>query len=146
MSCPKHPEISAYIDNMLVPLERDELRLHLQTCPVCRQRLDALEQLRHGLRELSSPTLGFDLSARLGERMRAETMRRRPARPFWFGWGSAALAVTLSLASGLWIGGFLIGRGVAAMPVAPIARVFDPVPPGGLCAAVELCRLSKGMQ
>ena len=25
-----------------------------------------------------------------------------------------------------------------------MVRVFDPVPPGGLCAAAELCRLSKG--
>jgi hypothetical protein len=31
------------------------------------------------------------------------------------------------------------------VPTLGIASVFNPVPPGGLCAAAELCRLPKGM-
>ena len=39
------------------------------------------------------------------------------------------------------LGGGTVGTAVPA----PMVRVFDPVPPGGLCAAAELCRPTKGM-
>lgn len=146
MSCPQYPEISAYMDNMLVPAERDRFLFHLQTCQVCRHRLDELEQLQLRLRELPSPVLGFDLAARLEERMRTDAVRRSPARASWFGWSVGGLAASLSLVAGVWLGGFLIGGSAAMAPVAGVVRVFDPVPPGGLCAAAELCGLSKGMK
>lgn len=149
MSCPHHPEISAYLDDMLAPARRERLRAHLETCPLCRRRLDELQQMQQALRALPSPTLGFDLAARLEDRLRAAPAR--PRRPSWFGWSAAGTTVALSLATGAWLGGLLVGGSVAGLPAAGapaagIARVFDPVPPGGLCAAAELCRLSKGLQ
>lgn len=140
MSCPKHDDISACMDNMLAPAEHERFMRHLRECPLCQGRLDELNRLRRDLQALPAPTLGFDLSARLEERM-----RRKPAPPSRFIWWPAGVAAALSLASGVWLGGMLIGGGAAAAPPAGIARVFDPVPPGGLCAAAELCRLPKGM-
>ena len=68
------------------------------------------------------------------------------ARPrFWTGWVPAGLGTGLALASGVWLGSLLVGGGGASAPGASMVRVFDPVPPGGLCAAAEICRLSKAM-
>lgn len=147
MTCLTHDDLSAYADNMMMHGERERLAGHLPGCPVCRRRLDALNALRQSLRELPSPVLGFDLAARLEDRLRARPVRRRPpARSFWPDWGSPAGLAVAALASGVWLGGLLIGGGAVSAPPAAMARVFDPVPPGGLCAAAELCRLSKGMQ
>lgn len=144
MICPKHDALSAYVDDMLTPGERERLAGHLPSCPACRTRLDELSALRQSLRELPSPMLGFDLAARLEERLRAASAPRRPVRRFWAGWAPGGLSAVAALASGVWLGGLLIGAGAGAPP-ASMVRVFDPVPPGGLCAAAELCRLSKGM-
>lgn len=144
MTCPKHVEVSAYIDGILLPDECRQFLTHLDQCPLCRQRLDMLTALRGDLRAMPSPQLGFDLAARMEEQMRAGAVRRKPARRPWFGWSAGGLTVALSLASGVWLGGLLIGGGAMTVPAAGAARVFDPVPPGGLCAAPELCRLSKG--
>ena len=97
------------------------------------------------MRELPSPALGFDLSARLKDRLRpaAQSPRARPR--FWTGWVPAGLGTGLALASGVRLGSLLVGGGSASAPGASMVRVFDPVPPGGLCAAVEICRLSKAM-
>ncbi len=145
MNCPKHEQISAYIDDMLAPPELQQFRSHLAGCPVCGRRLDELRGLRHALRDLPSPILGFDLAANLEWQTR-RTAPRRPARPFWTRWGAPGLAVALSVASGAWLGGMLVAGGSAAVPLAPAVRVFDPVPPGGLCAAAELCSASKGLK
>lgn len=146
MTCPKHDDLSAYVDDMLTPGEREHLAGHLPTCPVCRGRLNELSALRRSLRELPSPTLGFDLAARLEERLRAASAPRRPARRFWAGWAPGGLSAVAALASGVWLGGLLMGGAAAGAPSAAMLRVFDPVPPGGLCAALELCRLPKGME
>lgn len=144
MTCPKHVEVSAYLDNMLPPDESRQLVAHLDECPVCRERLGLLTELRGDLRAMPSPQLGFDLSARLDDQIRAGAARRRPERRSWFGWSAGGMTVALSLASGVWLGGLLIGGAATVAPVTGAARVFDPVPPGGLCAAPELCRVSKG--
>lgn len=149
MNCPRHGDLSAYVDDMLTPGERDRLAAHLPDCPACRGRLDELTALRQNLAELPSPTLGFDLAARLEERLRAAPARRRPVRPFrvgWSGWAPGGVSAVLALASGVWLGGLLVGGAAGAPPTAITMRVFDPVPPGGLCAAPELCRISKGLR
>jgi anti-sigma factor RsiW len=145
MSCPKHEEASAYLDEMLAPAERQRFAAHLPACPLCRQQLDELAALRQALQELPSPPLGFDLAARLEERIRVRAPRRAQGRPFWAGWGASGIGIALSVASGAWLGTMLVSASAVAPP-APMVRVFDPVPPGGLCAAAELCRTSKGMQ
>lgn len=148
MSCPNDLEVSAYIDDMLESAERGRFLHHLGTCPVCKERVSAMQSLRSDLQALPMPVLGFDLAAQMEERTRSSRPLRRPApdsRRGWFGWSAAGFAVALSLASGVWLGSLLIGS-AAVTPVAGAARVFDPVPPGGLCAAAELCRVSRGMQ
>ncbi|RZI41854.1 zf-HC2 domain-containing protein [Herbaspirillum sp. HC18] len=145
MSCPRHEDVSAYMDDMMAPAERPHFALHLKECAACRERLDVLEALRDDLQAMPSPVLGYDLAAQFDERLRTRGARRMPARTSWFGWGAGGLAVAFSLTVGVWLGGVLAGAAVVAPPVG-VARVFDPVPPGGLCAAPELCRLSRGMQ
>jgi anti-sigma factor RsiW len=146
MTCPRHEELSAYLDDMLPAAERERLAVHFPACPLCRGRLEQLSALRLSLRELPSPMLGFDLAARLGDRLAAPPARRRRPRRFWPSWLPAGLSAAVALGSGIWLGGLLVG-GSAGVPVPAITlRVFDPVPPGGLCAAPELCRLPKGLQ
>ncbi|SEA46417.1 anti-sigma factor family protein [Acidovorax soli] len=150
MTCPRHSDLSAYADDMMAPAERARFSLHLAGCPACQHRLDEITALGQSLRALPSPRLGFDLAAQLNDRLHAPPPGRRPARQrsawsAWLGWMPAGLAGGLALASGIWLGGLLLGGGAATVPSAGLVRVFDPVPPGGLCAAAEICRLSKGM-
>ncbi|WP_025917724.1 anti-sigma factor [Herminiimonas sp. CN] len=146
MHCPQHNKLSAYLDRALAAREYGQLTAHLQTCPLCRHQLEALAALQRNLRDLPSPVLGFDLAARLQDRIRSGAVQRRPVRSFWSAWGPAGLAATAALTGGVWLGVLLTGGTVASAPPAALVRVFDPVPPGGLCAAAELCRLSKGIQ
>ena len=145
MSCPQDHALSAYADQEMRPAEYAKLARHVQGCPVCQRRLAQFEGLRQAMRELPSPALGFDLSARLKDRLRPapQSIRARPR--FWTGWVPAGLGTGLALASGVWLGSLLVGGGGASAPGASMVRVFDPVPPGGLCAAAEICRLSKAM-
>ena len=149
MTCPRHDELSAYADLVMKPGERARFDQHLQACPICQLQLEDLQALRQGLRALPSPTLGFDLASRLEGRLQHQPQRRhRPWPALWggSGWMSTGLTASVALVSGIWLGGLLLGGGTAvAVPRANMVRVFDPVPPGGLCAAAELCRLSKGM-
>ncbi|MDO8650916.1 MAG: zf-HC2 domain-containing protein [Undibacterium sp.] len=146
MHCPKHNKLSLYLDLSMTDQERDRFALHLQNCPICQHQLEALKGLKQDLRDLPSPVLGFDLAARLQDKIRNETVPRRPARSFWVGWGATGLTTAASLACGVWLGALLTDATVASTSPLTVARVFDPVPPGGLCAAAELCRLSKGIQ
>lgn len=148
MTCPPYEELSAYADHMLKPRAQARLAAHIQGCPRCQQQLQALQALHQSLQTLPSPVLGFDLGARLNDRLLAGLGRSRPPpRPIWAGWGGwapAGLAVA-AMASGVWLGGLLVGGSAISAPRATMVRVFDPVPPGGLCAVAELCRVSKGM-
>lgn len=149
MTCPRHDALSAYADQAMKPAERTRFQQHFQSCPICQQQLQDLQALGQGLRALPSPILGFDLASRLEGRLQHQPPRRhRPWPALWggFDWMPTGLAAGVALVSGIWLGGLLLGGGsVVAVPRAPMVRVFDPVPPGGLCAAAELCRLSKGM-
>lgn len=146
MPCPPHDQLSAYADQQLPPAELARLRGHVAACPACQKYLHDIAALGQSLRALPSPTLGFDLAAQLNDRFRTPAQGRRPALPWadWRGWMPAGLGAGLALASGVWLGGLLLGGGMAQAPAASLVRVFDPVPPGGLCAAAEICRLSKG--
>lgn len=162
MTCPRHDELSAYADEAMEPAERARFQQHLQGCPICQQQLEDLQALRQDLRALPSPTLGFDLASRLEGRLggslgghpRHQPQRRHRRRPDLWGalWGGSSwmptgLAAGVALVSGVWLGGLLLGGATTtvATPVIMV-RVFDPVPPGGLCAAAELCRPLKGMR
>lgn len=164
MTCPRHDDLSAYADDMVQPAERVRMRQHLAGCPACQHRLDAITALGQSLRALPSPPLGVDLAGQWNEPLpeppagplRTPPQGRRHARPDagrsgravwsnWLGWMPAGLASGLALASGVWLGGLLLGGGAATVPSAALVRVFDPVPPGGLCAAAEICRIQRGM-
>lgn len=143
MNCPRDDEISAYADNMLKPVTRQQFVAHLSTCALCQQRLTEFHALTQALQKLVSPQLGFDLAARLQPQFGTRSTARSVPRKSWLNWGGPGLAAALSIVSGVWLGGALLGAGtaVAAEPI-NMVQVFDPVPPGGLCAAVELCRIS----
>ena len=148
MTCPPYEELSAYADHMLKPRAQARLAEHVQGCPQCQQQLQALQALQLNLQALPSPTLNFDLGARLNDRLLAGLGRNRaPARPVWARWGGWAPAglAAAAMAWGVWLGGLLVGGSAISAPRAAMVRVFDPVPPGGLCAVAELCRFSKGM-
>lgn len=146
MNCPQCENVSAYMDDAMASLEHKRFAGHLATCPLCRQYLDELLALQSNLRKLPSPGLGFDLAAQFEERLRSLPPRRAPVRNPWWGRSFGGAAVTASLILGVWLGGLLIGSTAALPASAGAARVFDPVPPGGLCAASELCGLSRGLQ
>lgn len=146
MACPRTEDLSALVDQALPARRQAALRRHLEACPLCRQQLDALQALRQRLQGLPSPALGFDLAAQLHDRLpRRPPPRARQGLSGWLpDWLPAGLAAGAALASGLWLGGLLLGTGGAvATPTPALARVFDPVPPGGLCAAAEICRLTR---
>ncbi len=151
MNCPRTEDLSTYMDQALPARAQAALQQHLSSCPVCRLQRAALQALRQDLQALPAPTLGFDLAAQLQDRLppRQHPALQRPARPRrpgwdWSGWMPAGLAAGVALASGMWLGGLLLGgSSVATVQRPALARVFDPVPPGGLCAAAELCRPSK---
>ena len=150
MTCPRDTDLSAYVDHMMKPPERARFNGHLQACPICQQRLDDMTALGTSLRALPSPQLGFDLAAQWNDRLHTRPLGRRPARAGagWRGWmpvGLAGLTTGLALVSGLWLGGLMLGGAAASVSGGALVRVFDPIPPGGLCAAAEICRLPKGM-
>lgn len=147
MSCPRHLELSAYSDDSLTPRQQRRLVAHMAGCAVCRHHLEALLALRQACRELPAPALDFDLSAHLAQRIRLDGARRRPAFSL-FRWSGfpAGLAAAASMAAGVWLGGLWVVGGTTEAPPVSIARVFDPVPPGGLCAATELCGSLRSMQ
>ncbi len=145
MTCPTTEALSAYADHMLAPTEQARLGQHLHGCGACQQRLAELAALRQALRSLPSPAPGLDLAPRIEGRLRPRP-RRPPPRPRpWIGWLPAGFAAGMALASGVWLGSLLLGGATAGTRPASLARVFDPVPPGGLCAATELCRPLKGL-
>lgn len=147
MHTPQHDLLSAYIDHACTPREAEQLTAHLQGCPTCRDALDALLSLRQSLRELPSPTLGFDLAARLQDRLRTQPAPGRRALIRWLTWHPAGLAITASLVSGLWLGTLLDSTTQPEVPPVSVAmvRVFDPIPPGGLCTASALCRQAEDL-
>lgn len=143
MPCPPFEDLSAYADHMLGPRAQEKVRQHVGACAACERRLSDLQILQGQLRALQSPTLGFDLGTRLQGQLRAAPQRWPTPRSIWGSWVPAGLAAA-AMVSGVWMGSLLAAGTAANAPSAAIVRVFDPVPPGGLCAFAELCRPPKG--
>lgn len=138
---PQHDLLSAYIDHACTPQETKRLTVHLQGCSICREALDTLRALRKDLLELPSPTLGFDLAARLQDQLRPVSTPKNRSTGWWRIGHPAGLAIAASLVSGLWLGTLLDGTAppdTLPMDIAMV-RVFDPIPPGGLCTASMPC-------
>ena len=158
MPCPRTEDLCALIDQALPHASATALHHHLQTCPVCAQQLQSLRNLHESLQALPSPALDAQFGLRLQGRLPSRTQPRTPTtapstrdrqRTRWAGlagWVPAGLGAGLALGAGVWLGAMLLGAAPAVAPSgATMVRVFDPVPPGGLCAATELCRVTKGM-
>lgn len=162
MPCPRTEDLCALIDQALQPAQATALHDHLQTCLVCAQQLQSLRGLRESLQALPAPVLDAQFGLRLQGRLPPRAQPRAPAtappargrtRPRWAGladWLPTGLGAGVALGAGVWLGAMLLGTAPAAIQAgapasAAMVRVFDPVPPGGLCAATELCRVTKGM-
>ena len=154
MTCPRTEDLSALIDHPLPTRQEAALQQHLGTCPMCRTQLDALQALRQQLQGLPTPTLGCDLAAQWQDRLAPRQPQHtgwgwRGGLPNWLAdglshWLPTGLAASTALVSGVWLGGLLLGTGsVVTSPAPTLTRVFDPVPPGGLCTAAEICRLPR---
>lgn len=147
MNCPPFEELSAYADQMQAPDVQQRIALHVQNCAQCQAQLQSLRELQLQLRALPQPHLGFDMGARLRDELQTAGERHRAPRTRTWGWSAwmpAGLAAA-AMASGVWLGVLLVGGSVVGTTPTGVVRVFDPVPPGGLCAAAELCRATKGM-
>ncbi|MER1967910.1 zf-HC2 domain-containing protein [Castellaniella sp. GW247-6E4] len=140
MPCPRTVLLSAYMDHACTERRRALIGAHVLACPVCAAELSALRQLCGELRGLQDPPLDLGI---------ARQYRPQPAAPrlsawrLWLGWSPAGLAIAAALAAGLGLGALP----PAASPSGSVVwtaslRVFDPVPPGGLCAA-GLCNPPK---
>lgn len=158
MPCPRTEDLCALIDQALPHASATALHHHLQTCPVCAQQLQSLRSQRASLQALPSPVQDAQFGQRLQSRLPPRTQPRAPTtapiargrpRTRWAGlagWVPTGLGAGVALGAGVWLGAMLLGAAPAAGPSgATMVRVFDPVPPGGLCAATELCRVTKGM-
>lgn len=67
--------LSLYLDAALPAAEQRQLEEHLEACPSCRERLDGLRLVVHGLARLPAAVPPEDLAARVGREIH---LRRRP--------------------------------------------------------------------
>lgn len=139
MICPDFDDVSAYADGELAPAEHRRLAEHFIGCKQCRATLARIGSMQRQLHSLPSPVLGYDLA----ERFNVKVSTKRRSRSYWPIWMPAGFSLA-ALAAGAWLGASLVD-GSATEPRMHVVRVFDPIPPGGLCAIPELCRLSKEM-
>lgn len=142
-ACPRTEDLSALTDGELTGRARDELAAHAAECPSCGAMLRDLSGLRVALQSLADAKPGIDLAPAIGQRLAA---RRRPSHPEGAhgrhtGWRlvPSGFAVAGVLAAGVYLGALLVGgTGMAVTQPAAMA-MFDPVPPGGVCAGAGSC-------
>jgi anti-sigma factor RsiW len=81
MSCDdiRH-SLSLYADDGLTPEERDLCYQHLETCPVCRARVDQFRKLRSGLAMLSKPAVPTDLVPKINSALAGAAAEARARR------------------------------------------------------------------
>ena len=162
-TCPPADALSALIDDALPPAARDKVLAHSAACPLCAAQLAELRALHEAFQDLPATALGFDLGARVIERLQAEApgaASRQPlrARPHWLAsikgffidlpaWRAALVPLvgtTAALGFGVVLGGMLLIEDEAMPSGSPSATLvamslFDPVPPGNLCPRADAC-------
>lgn len=136
MRCPRTQALSALLDREESTAASEKLERHLASCLLCQHQWQALQALRQSLLALPALKPGVDLVA-VPHRHGPARAGSNPWRKPW-AWWPAGLGAGVALATGIWLGS-LLGAGAVA-PAAGAGRVFDPIAPGGLCAATELCR------
>jgi anti-sigma factor RsiW len=134
-----HRHLSAFQDGELSPRRAAAVRLHLDRCPDCRGRLDALRDLRFSLAALDSPAPPAGLAGRIlqaaQDRRPLSPLHRFPApewlRPSWELRVAGVAAAILCALAGAWLGSRLALQPSAA-PVPVAARQVssaDPLQP-----------------
>lgn len=150
MPCPRTLLLSACLDPECAGRRRSLILAHVRSCPICAAELDALRSLSDDLRALPDPGGAPDASR--GWQMPPAAGQRRPSRDrsWWNGsaWWMrlpAGLAVAASLAAGVGLANWSLPMAGPGRSLAAAARLdtFDPVPPGGLCAAGGLCGITQ---
>ena len=160
-TCPPADALSALIDDALPPAARDKVLAHSAACPLCAAQLAELRALHEAFRDLPATALGFDLGARVIERLQADApaaASRPPRRGLWLAsikgfftpvlaWRAALvplIGTTAALGFGVVLGGMLLIEDEAMPSGSPSATLvamslFDPVPPGNLCPRADAC-------
>lgn len=139
--CPRIEEISALIDGALTGRARDEIEQHAAACAACGMALRNFETMRSRLQMLRDTRCEADIAALIEERLptRAPGRERERPRKWDYAWQLAprGLAAAGVLAVGVYLGLLAAGGTTAVRPAA--FAVFDPVPPGALCAGQPWC-------
>ena len=141
--CPRTTQLSALIDGELPVRPRDEIARHAAACPLCGAMLRELTELRQALQPLRETGPGIDLAPLIEPRLAARG-RRPPApraAPWWQVWQllPSGLAAAGVLAAGVYLGALLAGGASVSATQLTTMAVFDPIPPGGLCAGLPSC-------
>lgn len=133
-------ELSGYLDAELEAPAHGRVASHLATCRHCAKRLAAFDALSVDFAQLPTERLGFDLAGVLAAQLptapRPATRPRTP-RTGWRGLLPVGIGASASVALGVALGAVLFGGGAA--PGVTAMRVFDPMPPGGLCHGPDGC-------
>ncbi|WP_323018639.1 zf-HC2 domain-containing protein [Castellaniella sp.] len=146
MPCPRTALLSACLDPEWIGARRELMTAHVQRCPICAAELNVLRALSAELQALPSPALGQDFSRPYAA---APSARRRvwPSRAWqrWRTWMPLGVTAAASLMAGVGLADLSWTPVAPSRPVAVEMRLglFSPVPPGGLCAAAELCGTPK---
>lgn len=145
MPCPRTVLLSACLDPGWSGRRRALIDAHVRTCPLCAVELDALRALSADLHALPSPVLAQDFSHRYTA---PPSVRRRGwwrLGEHWGAWMPVGLTTAASLLVGVGLADLSWAPTVSSPPTIMAMRLdlFNPVPPGGLCAAAELCRTPK---
>jgi anti-sigma factor RsiW len=142
--CPRTAQLSALVDDELPDRPRQEIESHAATCPACGAMLRDLTELRLALRPLSETQPGVELAPLIEPRLAPRSRRQaQPRAPWWQVWqllppGVAAAGV---LAAGAYLGALLVGGAAVSATQSTTMAVFDPIPPGGICAGMQSCFL-----
>lgn len=120
-------QLQDYREDLLSREEHEEIRVHLEECPACKEDLAALSKLMDGLAELPQeaepsrdlwPQIEWRLSGPGAGRERPPSRRMVTMRP----WQLLAASITVAMISGGAVWAFLAGTsqgGVPAMTGAP---------------------------
>jgi anti-sigma factor RsiW len=142
--CPRIDDISALIDNALAEHARDEIAAHAAGCPLCGATLRDFTAMRSRLQQLRGTHCTVDIASLIEDRLppRARAQGRESKRGWDYAWQVAprGLAAAGVLAAGVYLG-LLLAGGTSVMRPAALA-VFDPAPPGALCAGQPWCGLA----
>lgn len=141
--CPRNEQLSELIDGELTIDAREQVTSHVTACPLCAERLRDLTGLHAALRPFAAARVGFDLAPLVEQRLAASVRPRQRERTprWWQDWGlvPSGLAAAGVLTVGFYLGALLAGGVGVAVARPPAMAVFDPVPPGGICAGLQSC-------